>query len=63
MVQKADDEYSANGGGILRFEKGVYVLSTVFLNLNVTIEIPEWCVFEDYPCTHYLGGAGLVSTL
>ena len=21
------------------------------------------CVFSDYPCTHYLGGAGLVSTL
>lgn len=21
------------------------------------------CIFEDFPCTHYLGGAGLVSTL
>lgn len=40
-VQKAVDECSANGGGIVRFEKGVYVLSTVFLKSNVTIEIPE----------------------
>ena len=40
-VQKAVDECSANGGGIVRFEKGVYVLSTVFLRSNVTIEIPE----------------------
>ena len=23
----------------------------------------ENCIFGDYPCTHYLGGAGLVSTL
>ena len=40
-VQKAVDECSANGGGIVRFEKGVYVLSSVFLKSNVTIEIPE----------------------
>ena len=40
-VQKAVDKCSANGGGIVRFEKGVYVLSTVFLKSNVTIEIPE----------------------
>ena len=38
-MQKAVDECSANGGGIVRFEKGVYVLSTVFLKSNVTIEI------------------------
>ncbi len=25
--------------------------------------MPMNCIFEDYPCTHYLGGAGLVSTL
>ena len=25
--------------------------------------MPEGCVFENYPCTHYLGGAGLVSSL
>ena len=41
VVQRAVDECSANGGGIVRFEKGVYVLSTVFLKSNVTIEIPE----------------------
>ena len=38
-VQKVVDECSENGGGIVRFEKGVYVLSTVFLKSNVTIEI------------------------
>ena len=40
-VQQAIDECSVNGGGIVRFEKGVYVLGTVFLKSNVTIEIPE----------------------
>ena len=30
---------------------------------NVVFEMPENCVFESIPCTHYLGGAGLVSTL
>ncbi len=25
--------------------------------------MPTDCIFEDYPCTHYLGGAGLVSSL
>ena len=40
-VQKAVDECSANGGGIVRFEKGVYVLSTVFLKNNVIVEIPQ----------------------
>ena len=40
-VQKAVDECSANGGGIVRFDKGRYVLSTVFLKSNVRIEIPE----------------------
>lgn len=25
--------------------------------------LPSGCIFEDYPCTHYLGGAGLVSSL
>jgi polygalacturonase len=39
-VQKAVDECSANGGGIVRFDKGVYILSTVFLKSNVMIEIP-----------------------
>lgn len=30
---------------------------------NGVAKIKENCVFVDYPCTHYLGGAGLVSTL
>ena len=30
---------------------------------NTLFEMPENCVFENIPCTHYLGGAGLVSTL
>lgn len=30
---------------------------------NSTSQMPAGCVFEDYPSTHYLGGAGLVSTL
>ena len=40
-VSRAVAECSANGGGIVRFEKGVYILSTVFLKSNVTIEIPK----------------------
>ena len=39
-VQKAVNFCHENGGGIIRFEKGVYVLGTVFLKSNVTIEIP-----------------------
>lgn len=30
---------------------------------NAVFAMPEGCVFESYPCTHYLGGAGLISTL
>ena len=30
---------------------------------NRVAKMNENCVFIDYPCTHYLGGAGLVSTL
>ena len=40
-VQKAIEKCSADGGGIVRFDGGRYVLSTVFLRSNVTIEIPE----------------------
>lgn len=40
-VQKAVDVCSENGGGVVFFEKGKYVLSTVFLKSNVTIEIPN----------------------
>ena len=30
---------------------------------NAVKKMADNCVFGDYPCTHYLGGAGLVSTL
>ena len=40
-VQKAIDACSADGGGIVRFEGGSFVLSTVFLKSNVRIEIAE----------------------
>ena len=30
---------------------------------NTHRTMPSGCIFEDYPCTHYLGGAGLVSSL
>jgi len=40
-VQKAVDECSVNGGGVVWFDRGRYVLSTVFLRSNVAIEIPE----------------------
>ena len=40
-VQKAVDYAHENGGGIVRFDGGRYVLSTVFLRSNVAIEIPK----------------------
>lgn len=40
-VQKAIEKCSADGGGIVRFEGGRYVLSTVFLRSNVTVEITK----------------------
>ena len=40
-VQAAVDACAENGGGIVRFGGGRYVLSTVFLRSNVTVEIPE----------------------
>ncbi len=34
------------------------------VNGEICVEkMPENCVFSTFPCTHYLGGAGLVSTL
>lgn len=30
---------------------------------NAEYEMPDGCIFEDYPYSHYLGGAGLVSSL
>ena len=53
-VQKAIEKCSADGGGIVRFDGGRYVLSTVFLRSNVTIEITENATvlgslnFDDY---------------
>ena len=40
-VQSAVDACHANGGGIVQFDGGRYVLSTVFLKDNVHIKIPE----------------------
>ena len=40
LIQKAVDTCHANGGGIIQFGVGRYVLSTVFLKSNITIEIP-----------------------
>ena len=40
-VQAAVDTCHKNGGGIVQFDGGRYVLSTVFLKDNVQINIPE----------------------
>ena len=40
-VQKAVDFCHENGGGIVRFDGGRYVLSTIFLKSNVHIQIAE----------------------
>ena len=40
-VQNAVDYCYMHGGGIVRFEGGVYVLSTIYLKSNVHIEIAE----------------------
>ena len=40
-VQRAVDECNKNGGGTVRFGAGVYVVGTVFLKSNVTVEIPK----------------------
>lgn len=40
-VQKAIDVCHENGGGTVCFDRGDYVLSTVFLKSNVSIRIPE----------------------
>ena len=40
-IQKIVDSCGENGGGIIRFGVGKYVLGTVFLRSNITIEIPE----------------------
>lgn len=30
---------------------------------NAVFEMPQGCIFENFPCTHFLGGAGLASSL
>ena len=40
-VQKAVDDCHAQGGGLVRFEGGMYVLSTIFLKSNVYIEVAK----------------------
>ena len=40
-VQRAIDDCHANGGGVVCFPKGTYVLSTVFLKSNVRIHIEK----------------------
>jgi len=53
-VQDAIEKCSADGGGIVRFDEGRFVLSTVFLKSNVTVEITETATvlgslnFDDY---------------
>lgn len=49
FVQKAVDACHLAGGGIVRFEGGRYVLSTVFLKSGVRIEIPENTVILGAP--------------
>ena len=40
-IQKAVDEANAQGGGIVYFPKGIYVLATVFLKDNVHIKFEK----------------------
>ena len=44
-------------------EKRIVAMHNKVNGENVVFEMRKGCVFEEYPCTHYLGGAGLVSTL
>jgi hypothetical protein len=43
-VQRAVDECSKNGGGVVYFPRGSFVLSTVFLKDNVTVFLDEKAV-------------------
>ena len=40
-VQKAVDDCHAQGGGIVRFDGGMYALSTIFLKSNVRIQVTK----------------------
>lgn len=44
-------------------EKRIVAMHTTNGGENAVAQIPAGCIFEDFPSTHYLGGAGLVSTL
>ena len=48
-VQDAIDQCHAQGGGIVYFSKGEYVLSTVFLKSNVHIELAEGALILGAP--------------
>ena len=44
-------------------EKRIVAMHTTNGGENAVAQMPAGCIFEDFPSTHYLGGAGLVSTL
>jgi len=48
-VQRAVDECNAQGGGIVLFPRGEYVLATVFLKSNVRIELAEGALILGAP--------------
>ena len=43
--------------------KQIIAMHNKVVGKNNVAKMKENCIFADYPCTHYLGGAGLVSTL
>ena len=40
-IQKAIDDCAANGGGVVKFNTGVYLTGSVFLKSNTILEIPK----------------------
>lgn len=44
-------------------EQRIVAMHTTNGGENAVAQMPAGCIFEDFPSTHYLGGAGLVSTL
>ncbi len=56
-IQKAVDECSANGGGVVRLSGGKFLSGTIFMKSNVTLAIAEGSTLlgstnlEDYPVT------------
>lgn len=45
-IQKAIDEASANGGGIVTFDPGTYMISSLFVKSNVELRIDEGVVLK-----------------